>query len=110
MPLDSNREVVASGCSGQVFWLTDRSTGQAFPSSLTTVAGSGVRPRLQRRVRDGISPSSLLRLLRAAKNSDIHFSILEQTMTGCEETVKYNSKKVTRPSRRAWARKVIGTG
>jgi len=46
---------------GQVFWLTDHPTNRAFPSrSLGKVASCGVRPRLQRRVHDGFSPSSLL--------------------------------------------------
>lgn len=44
--------------SGQVFWLPDYSTNRAFPS-LVLSGVCGVRPRLQRRDRDGFSPSSL---------------------------------------------------
>jgi hypothetical protein len=44
----------------QVFWLLDQSTPGAFPGSASTpVAFSRFRPQLQRRDRDGFSPSSL---------------------------------------------------
>ncbi len=44
--------------SGQVFWLPDHSTHRAFPS-MTLSGICGFRPRLQRRDRDGFTPSSL---------------------------------------------------
>lgn len=44
--------------SGQVFWLPDQSTHRAFPSMILSGI-CGFRPRLQRRDRDGFTPSSL---------------------------------------------------
>lgn len=44
--------------SGQVFWLPDHPTCRAFPSLILS-GTCGVRPRLQRRDRDGFAPSSL---------------------------------------------------
>ena len=44
---------------GQVFWLPDRPTCRAFPSPAGDSGSPGARPRSQRRVRDGLSPSSL---------------------------------------------------
>ena len=44
--------------SGQVFWLPDRSTDDAFPQKICSGV-CRVRPRLQRRDRNGIAPYSL---------------------------------------------------
>lgn len=45
---------------GQVFWLWDRSTSQAFPETFgLPVAFPEFRPPLQRRDRMGIAPISL---------------------------------------------------
>jgi len=44
--------------SGQVFWLPDQSTHRAFPSTILSGI-CGFCPRLQRRDRDGFTPSSL---------------------------------------------------
>ncbi len=44
--------------SGQVFWLPDQSTHRAFPSRILSGI-CGFCPRLQRRDRDGFTPSSL---------------------------------------------------
>ena len=54
---------------GQVFWLPDQSTNRAFPSFVLS-GGCGVRPRLQRRDRDGFAPSSLFS--RAGHKPDEH--------------------------------------
>ena len=43
----------------QVFWLPDRPTCRAFPSPVGDSGSPGARPRSQRRVRDGLAPSSL---------------------------------------------------
>ena len=61
--LDNFRYIQSSGRnrtekSFQVFRLPDRPTHRAFPS-FPTVAYCGFCPRLRRRVRDGIQPSSL---------------------------------------------------
>ena len=56
----SSRANTVPKSRGQVFWLPARPTCRAFPS-LRTVASCGVRPRSQRRVRDGLSPSSLFK-------------------------------------------------
>ena len=60
MPVPILEHVMAFFYHGQVFWLPVLSTYRAFPSCKSrTVASCGFRPRSQRRVRDGIAPSSL---------------------------------------------------
>jgi hypothetical protein len=53
------RDPLAGSRSWQVFWLMVHSTPRAFPSTEADSGIHGFRPHLQRRDREGLTPSSL---------------------------------------------------
>jgi hypothetical protein len=56
----SAKDSFAKPTTGQVFWLPDQTTGCTFPQGVfPAVVCRSVRPRLQRRDRNGITPFSL---------------------------------------------------
>src|SRR5208337_5593793 len=61
LPLPTSRRIYTHGFR-QVFWLGVRP--QALPSRASPVVFMSFRPPSQRRVRDGIAPSSLLKRCR----------------------------------------------
>ena len=63
--VSSSKEPIAKTDTRQVFWLPDRPTRYPFPRDRLVIPRSGfgsVRPRLQRRDRNGFTPFSLFSL------------------------------------------------